>query len=67
MFFALAKGVNNDNLQWPFENQVLRMSVVDQDANTLTRMNHYLSFMTDNSSFWDKPTSVINLSMRKII
>ena len=60
VYFALAQGVNDDNLQWPFLDQVIRMAVVDQASDVLSRMDSHNSYITttDSGSVWDKPTSV---------
>lgn len=59
-YFALAQGENDDTLQWPFSNQVLRFTVVDQAPDALSRMDNHNSFMTTTDAAWDRPTTVVS-------
>ncbi|XP_078488569.1 meprin A subunit alpha-like [Ciona intestinalis] len=61
-FFAVAQGVNDDNLQWPFYNQVVKIGVVDQGPDALTRMNQFFTLLTnsDGDPNFDKPTTEVN-------
>ena len=58
VYFTLVAGPNDDNLQWPFHNFVVRFSFVDQASDALTRMDHHSSFMSSSAggSAWEKPT-----------
>ena len=54
-------GENDDQLQWPMENRFIRLAVVDQDSDAVTRMSQSNNFVSSDSSTWQQPTSVIYL------
>jgi len=62
MFFALARGENDDSLAWPFYDRVIKMSVVDQGEEKLTSMNQFSQFITSDSrpDYWSQPDSSMN-------
>ncbi|CAK8678189.1 unnamed protein product [Clavelina lepadiformis] len=64
MYFALAQGENDNTLTWPFYNHVIRMMVVDQGPDALTRMSQYSNYLTDENggSVWDQPTTEVSSS-----
>ena len=56
LFFGLSAGENDDELQWPFDNRVVRMQVEDQDPDVLLRMSQYSQlFTTPGNDAWDQP------------
>jgi hypothetical protein len=56
LYFGLTQGENDDTLQWPFANQVVRLQVEDQNPDVQVRMNQFSQFMTsDDNDIWDKP------------
>jgi len=58
MFICLARGPHDAALDWPFVNRTIKLSVVDQQANALHKMNEYRYFMTTNTNYWERPVSV---------
>ena len=59
LYYAVAMGDNDDELQWPFSNRFIRLSVVDQDTDTVARMSQSNNFVSNSdSSAWQKPTTV---------
>nr|XP_002128075.1 meprin A subunit alpha-like [Ciona intestinalis] len=62
MFYAVAQGVNDDNLPWPFYNQVIKMTVVDQGPDALTRMSEYANYITSAAGApnFDRPLTEVN-------
>ncbi|XP_039248817.2 meprin A subunit alpha-like isoform X2 [Styela clava] len=62
-FFQLVGGKYDDELEWPFDNQFIRLQITDQDPNPQTRMNWYYNFITSkdvpsSASYWEKPTGL---------
>uniref|UniRef100_H2YCS2 MAM domain-containing protein n=1 Tax=Ciona savignyi TaxID=51511 RepID=H2YCS2_CIOSA len=61
MYFYVAMGENDDELQWPMYNRYIKFTVVDQGPDTLTRMSQANSILSSASGgSWDKPTSTRN-------
>ena len=59
LFFGLIQGDNDDSLQWPFANQVVRLQLEDQNPDVQIRMSQFSQFMTsDSDSKWDQPDGV---------
>lgn len=62
IYFRLVGGIYDDQLEWPFDKQFIRMVVTDQGPDPLTRMNHYYNFITDATSIfatcWIKPSGL---------
>nr|XP_039258477.1 meprin A subunit beta-like [Styela clava] len=50
IYFRLVGGKYDNELEWPFDKQFVRIVVTDQGPNPLTRMNYYLNFLTDATS-----------------
>nr|XP_039248599.1 meprin A subunit beta-like [Styela clava] len=50
VFFRLVGGKYDDELEWPFNNQFVRLVLTDQGPKPLSRMNHYSNFLTDSAS-----------------
>jgi len=56
LFFGLSAGENDDELQWPFDNRVVRLQVEDQDPDVLMRMSQYSQLFTSpGNDAWDQP------------
>ncbi|CAK8685516.1 unnamed protein product [Clavelina lepadiformis] len=61
MYYYVAIGKSDDSLNWPFDKRVIKLKVVDQGPDPLTRMSQYSNFETSaTSSAWEKPTSSRN-------
>nr|XP_039258356.1 meprin A subunit alpha-like isoform X1 [Styela clava] len=60
--FQLVGGKYDDELEWPFDKQYIRLLITDQDPNPQTRMNWYYNFLTSKDSSlnasWEKPTGL---------
>ena len=55
LFFGLTAGENDDELQWPYDNRVVRLQVEDQDPDVLLRMSEFSQFITSDDDFWGQP------------
>jgi len=56
LFFGLTAGVNDDELEWPFTNQVIRLQMEDQNSNVLLRMSQFIQYISDdNEEVWGRP------------
>ena len=55
LFFGLTAGENDDELQWPFNNRVVRLQVEDQDPEVQIQMSEYSQYITSSDDFWDQP------------
>ena len=56
LFFGLTAGVNDEELEWPFANQVIRLQMEDQNSNVLLRMSQFIQYISDdNEEVWGKP------------
>ena len=62
LYFGLVQGDNDDSLQWPFYNQVVRLQMEDQNPDVQIRMNQFSQFMSsdtkDGSTTWGQPDGV---------
>ena len=65
MYFALAKGENDDSLTWPYSDRVIKISVIDQGPEKVRSMSQFSQYITTDEDIWDQPTSVsINLNLQ---
>ena len=55
LFFGLTAGEYDDQLEWPFTNQVIRLQIEDQNPDVLLRMSQFIQYITDDTPTWDKP------------
>lgn len=69
MLFRLIGGSYDDQLQWPFDQQFIRLVITDQESNPTERLNYYYNFLTDASDVslgaaWQKP---VGLGVRTLV
>jgi len=57
MYFALAKGENDDSLTWPYSDRVIKISVIDQGPEKVRSMSQFSQYITTDEDIWDQPTS----------
>lgn len=63
LYFQLCRGDYDDQLEWPFDQQFVRLSITDQGPNPNTRLNILSNFITSreslNNASYERPITVI--------